>query len=199
MLRNGFTVAALSAALLIGACVSDPEKKDAIHAVNDEFRKNYEELVEEEGTRTYDATEDQAFVAMENSLRNLGMRIEAQDSKVGYIRSAAPAPKPLTTAEWEETSQKDLEEMRHIIVGIVGMPGYFVKFEPQGLEIVINVTMEKRSDEVEVSVTMRMRETKPPKTGWPRREYPPPTSIRLGFNKFWDSFDRELDRIKSIQ
>lgn len=199
MLRFSLTLAGYCVVLLLSGCVSDQEKIDAINDVNKEFRRQYEEIIKEDGTRQFNATEMQAFVAMENSLRSLGMRIEAQDSNVGYIRSVAPAPKPLSPAEWKEASAVDIERMRSIIVGNVGILGYFVKFEPEGLEIVINVTTEQISDIVEVSVTMRMREIKPPKTGWPRREYPPPTGMRIGIKKFWSSFEKELQRVKSIQ
>lgn len=197
--RLGLTLAITSVVLFLCGCVTDQEKIDAINDVNREFRRQYEEIIKEDGTRQFDATEMQAFIAMENSLRDLGMRIEAQDSSVGYIRSVAPAPNPLTSKEWEEASAVDIERMRAIIVDNVGVLGYFVTFEPEGLEIVINVTTEKKSNKAEVSVTVRMRETKPPKTGWPRREYPPPTAMRLGIKKFWSSFEKELRRVKSIQ
>jgi hypothetical protein len=39
---------------------------------------------------------------------------------------------------------------------------------------------------------MRMRETAPPPSGMPRREYPPPSAVRMGLDKIWREVDREL-------
>jgi hypothetical protein len=44
----------------------------------------------------------------------------------------------------------------------------------------------------EISLTMRMRETAPPASGMPRREYPPPAAGRRGLDKIWQEIDREL-------
>lgn len=185
---------------LLGGCVSDAEKINAIKAVNEDFRQEYEPIITAQGTRLFNASQPQAFVAMEASLRKLGMTVEAQDSRVGYIRAAAPAPAPLTHEEWQRVGDTDLPRMRRIVKEHVGPMGGFIKFEPQGLDIVLNVTtLETSSRQVEVSVTMRMRETAPPKTGYPRREYPPPTAVRMGIAKFWSQFDRELSRIQGNQ
>lgn len=184
--------------LPLGGCVSDAEKINAIKAVNEDFRQEYEPIITAQGTRLFNASQAQAFVAMEACLRKLGMTVEAQDSKVGYIRAAAPAPAPLTHEEWQRVGETDLPRMRRIVKEHVGPMGGFIKFEPQGLDIVLNVTtLETSSRQVEVSVTMRMRETAPPKTGYPRREYPPPTAVRMGIAKFWSQFDRELSRIQA--
>jgi hypothetical protein len=39
---------------------------------------------------------------------------------------------------------------------------------------------------------MRMREVAAPKSGLPRREYPPPTALRAGLDKIWAALEREL-------
>ena len=39
---------------------------------------------------------------------------------------------------------------------------------------------------------MRMREYAPPKSGVPRREYPPPTAVHMGLEKMWREVDRDL-------
>jgi hypothetical protein len=39
---------------------------------------------------------------------------------------------------------------------------------------------------------MRMREVAPPKSGLPRRDYPPPTALKMGLDKLWRTVDREL-------
>jgi len=37
-----------------------------------------------------------------------------------------------------------------------------------------------------------VRETAPPKVGWPRREYLSPGPVRTGLDKIWAAFDQEL-------
>jgi len=37
-----------------------------------------------------------------------------------------------------------------------------------------------------------MREVAPPKSGLPRRDYPPPTALKVGLDKLWSAVDREL-------
>ena len=196
--RFWLSAVVLSMFFLLGGCVSDAEKINAIKAVNDDFRQEYEPIIRAQGTRLFNASQPQAFVAMEACLRKLGMIVEAQDSSVGYIRAAAPAPAPLTDEEWQRAGETDLPRMRRIVKEHVGPMGGFIKFEPQGLDIVLNVTtLATSSRQVEVSVTMRMRETAPPKTGYPRREYPPPSAVRMGIAKFWSQFEIELSRIQA--
>jgi hypothetical protein len=36
-----------------------------------------------------------------------------------------------------------------------------------------------------------MREVAPPKSGLPRREYPPPTALQAGIDKIWSALERE--------
>jgi len=37
-----------------------------------------------------------------------------------------------------------------------------------------------------------MREIAPPQSGMPRREYLPPSAVRMGLDKIWSEFEREL-------
>jgi len=72
------------------------------------------------------------------------------------------------------------------------MAADFISFEPEGLLTVINATTVDSAGGCEVSLTMRMREVAPPKSGMPRREYPPPTAVRIGLDKIWAQFEQEL-------
>ena len=74
-------------------------------------------------------------------------------------------------------------ELRELAKKHVGLMAYFVKFEPEGLEIVINSTTIEVPAGTEVSLTMRMREIAPPPSGMPRREYPPPSAVRMAWTR----------------
>lgn len=188
-------IAVCALPLLLGAtCVSDVEKKDAIQAVNNEFRRQYEDIVlPEMGTRVFKVRRDEAFADMRVVLAGMGMRTESQDSVLGTLRVSAPAPLPLNPEEWERVSKADLPLLQKIVEPYVGsLAARTVHFEPKGVDTVINVTFVEMGANTEISLTVRLRETSPPKSGWPRREYLSPSPLRVGLAKIWAAFEQEL-------
>ena len=65
-------------------------------------------------------------------------------------------------------------------------------FDTDGLDTVMTATIIGVPGGSEISFTMRMREVAPAKSDLPRRDYPPPTAVRIGLDKTWDAVDREL-------
>jgi len=185
-----------TAALLLG-CVSDEQKRAAINEVNDEFRIDYERILAEQGTRIYRANTDEAFAAMRSALARLGMQVGDQSPRMGYLNVFAAAPRPLSIEEWRAAATKDLPKFRAILEKHIGFIAWFIPFEPEGLEIVINVTTLKVQSGAELALTMRMREVAPPKSGMPRREYAPPTAVRTGLDKIWKEFEAELRSVQN--
>lgn len=181
----------LLAALLAG-CASDQDKGAAIGAVNRAFQADYEAMQASLGTRTYPVRRMDAFVALHATLGRLGMRIADQDPDLGTLTADAPAPRPLDAQEWQQAATSDLPRMREIARPHVGMLAELIRFEPEGLEIVIFATVVDAGRGSEVSLTTRMREVAPPRTNMPRREYPPPTAVRLALDKIWRQFEQEL-------
>lgn len=190
--RRGGALLALGLSVCLAGCVTDTQKRSAITEVNEVFRVEYERVLNEKGTRNYPARQPQAFVAVRNALNRLGMRIAEESPEIGYLNVFAPAPTPLDAKEWRDAAEADLPKMREIAVKHVGVVGHLLRFEPEGLDIVINATALRAGAGTEISLTMRMRETAPPVSGMPRREYPPPTALRLGLDKIWREIDREL-------
>ncbi len=188
--RGIFLLLAFSASM--AGCVSDGQKHAAITDVNDAFRREYEQILMEKGTRTYPVAQSQAFGALRNALARLGMRVADESPEIGYLNVSAPAPSPLDKKEWDAAAEQDLPKVREILGKHVGVLAYLFRFEPEGLDIVINATALRAGSGSEISLTMRMRETAPPKSGMPRREYPPPRAVRAGLDKIWSEIDREL-------
>ena len=182
----------LGAALLASGCATDEQKRSAINDVNAEFRVQYEQILTERGTRIYRANADEAFGALRAGLGRLGMRVADQAPRIGYLSVVGPAPSPLSPQEWRMAAEQDQPKLREIVTQHVGLLGRFVSFEPEGLEVVINTTTLEVRNGVEISLTARMREVAPPKSGMPRREYLPPSAVRMGLDKIWDEFEREL-------
>lgn len=189
--RPGILFLVAFSACLAG-CVTDGQKHAAITEVNDAFRREYEQILNEKGTRTYPVAQSKAFAALRNALARLGMRIADESPEIGYVNVSAAAPSPLDKNEWAAAAEKDLPKVREILGKHVGVLAYLFRFEPEGLDIVINATALRAGSGSEISLTMRMRETAPPTSGMPRREYPPPTAVSKGLDKIWTEIDREL-------
>ena len=179
-------------ALLATGCATDDQIRGALIDVNNEFRQQYERILAENGTRVYKVKRQEAFNATRIALTRLAMRIGGQSEELGYLNVFAPAPVPLSPDEWRQAADRDLPKLRELAKKHVGLMAYFVKFEPEGLEIVINTTTIEVPAGTEVSLTMRMREIAPPPSGMPRREYPPPSAVRMGLDKIWRELEAEL-------
>lgn len=177
----------------VAACTVAPEeKKSAVKAVNEAFRKDYEAVLKEDGTRYFPVPINRSLTTTRACLTLMGMSSLGEDIDTGYLRMKAPAPKPLTMQEWQDATRIDQPRLRSIVVKHVGVPGHFVRFEPEGLDVVINATALAATDGSRISLTMRLSEVAPPRTGYPRREYPPPTAVRSGLNKIWRCVENRL-------
>jgi len=188
----------VATAALVQGCATDEQKRDAINDVNAEFRVQYERILVDRGTRVYRTSLDDAFPALRTALARVGMRVQDQSPGIGYLSVVGPAPAPLTATEWKAAADQDLPKLREIAAKHVGLLANFVAFEPEGLEVIINATALEVRNGLEISLTARMREIAPPKSGMPRREYLPPSAVRMGLDKIWSEFERELRSGRSL-
>ena len=194
--RRHFLVACCTAlgGMVTGCATMDPRAiADAINAINTNFRADYEAYLKENGTRVFKMTRAEAYDAMRVSLARIGMTVESQDPVLGYVNVYAPAPLPLSAAEWKEAADADRPRARKIIEPFVGFGSILFDFEPEGLQTVIGGTVVEVSSGTAVSYTARLREVAPPRSGVPRREYLPPTAVRMGLDKLWRELQREFD------
>lgn len=189
---------ALLLSIAMAGCASDDDKSAAIGAVNRAFQADYEAMLADKGVRTYKVRRMDAFVALHATFGKLGMRVADQDPDIGTLTADAAAPHPLNAQEWQQAAAADLPRMRGIARAHVGLLAEMIRFEPEGLDIVINATVLDTSGGTEVSLTTRMREIAPPRTNMPRREYPPPTAVRLALDKIWRQFEAELRAARKI-
>jgi hypothetical protein len=176
---------------LVG-CVADQEKIGAINAVNEAFRIEYEQIIVKEGVHVVAATPAEAFVAMRVACASLGMRTERQDRSMGYLLVSGAAPLPLSAEEWNRSSTADLPFLRRVISPHVGAAANFVKFEPQGLDVRVSATFVPTAAGTEVALTVRLQETTPARSGWPRRQYVSPNVLQAGLAAVWKAFEHEL-------
>jgi hypothetical protein len=188
-IRFSLTVAAIT---LLASCVSQESKRDAINEINTAFRTEYEVALARNGTRTVDANAKQAFDAVYAALVKLGLVVREESRALGFISAEGPAPLPLDRSEWERASASDLPKTKELLRRHLGALAELFHFEPEGLDTVMTATIIGSGTGSEISFTMRMREVAPVKSELPRRDYPPPTALRIGLDKLWAAVDREL-------
>jgi len=183
---------ALVAVLALAGCVTQETRRDAVEEINRAFRAEYEAVLGKRGTRVVAAPHAEVFDATRAMLVRLGLTVRQQSPGLGLLTADALAPRPLSREEWERASVADLPKARELLARHVGALANLFTFEPEGLSIVINANVLETPGGTEVAFAMRMREVDAPKSGMPRREYPPPTAVAIGIDKLWDELDREL-------
>jgi hypothetical protein len=179
--------------LLAAGCVSQGQIGEAINAINKVFQAEYERILDDRGTRSFKVPQGRVFVALHAGLARLGMKVVDQDPQAGTLTVSAPAPRPLDSDEWQRAAAADTPLMHKTVCPIIGnLACQQVRFEPEGLDIVINATVLPVVGGSEVSLTTRMRQITEPISGMPRREYPPPTGVGMALDKVWRQLDHEL-------
>lgn len=192
-------MALLLAAGLAGCAPTQQEIGSAITAMNQAFQTDYEAMLAKNGVRSYKVRPLDAFVALHATFGKLGMGIVDQDAQLGTLSASAPAPRPLNANEWRQAAAVDLPRIRQIARPYIGViAAELIKFEPEGLDIVINATLLSVNDSTEIAVTTRMRQVAPPPSNLPRREYPPPTAVNMALDKIWLQFEQELRLARKI-
>jgi len=182
----------LGATVALSGCVSQDTKRDAINDINRAFKEEYEAILARNGTHLASAGAGATFDATVAALVSLGMEVRQQSRGLGFINADAAAPLPLSRGEWDRAGAADLPRARELLRRHVGLLAEFFNFEPEGLDTVITATIIEARGGSEVSLTMRMREVAAPKSGLPRREYPPPSALQAGLDKIWGALEREL-------
>lgn len=189
--------------MLVAGCAemaerpSDAKFAECFGQLNTKFESAYERVLAERGRRSFAVEPAVAYDTLNAALARLGMIAEMRDRYTGTLTVAAPAPKPLSDAEWREVVDTDTPLMASVLCPCLGAYCLKLKFEPQDYVIVINATvLPGPNGGSQVSLTTRMREIVP-RPGVPRRDYPPPTGVRMALNKIWSAFDRALEARQS--
>ena len=183
---------ALAALALVAGCVSEETKRDAINDINAAFKAEYEATLAKDGTHFVKADPSEAYDAVNATFVKLGLVVTQQSRGLGLITAEAPAPRPLDRSEWDRAAANDLPKTKEMLRKHIGALAELFHFEPEGLDTVMTATIIGARGGSEISYTMRMREVAPPKQNLPRREYPPPTALKIGLDKLWTTVDKEF-------
>ncbi|HSS69121.1 MAG TPA: hypothetical protein VLQ46_00530 [Casimicrobiaceae bacterium] len=190
--RLGRNWLALAAIAVVAGCVSQETKRDAINDINEAFKVEYEAALAKDGSHVVNAGPGDAYDAVYASFVKLGLVVRQGSRGLGFISAEGPAPLPLDRSEWDRAAANDLPKTKELLRRHIGALAEFFHFEPEGLDTVMTATIIGARDGAEISFTMRMREVVPAKSDLPRRDYPPPTALRIGLEKLWSAVDREL-------
>jgi len=183
-------------AVITNACVSQHTIKKAAKRVESDWKAQNEQILKNEGRRTFKATKRQGFEAVQSAAGHLGMIIESQTYETGFIFMAAPAPTPLTASEWERVQAAETREMRDLVSQDLGFYQWWVTLDPSGKEVLANVIIQETNAGIDVVLGLRLR-VKDSTTDKLKRMQPPPTALRMGLAKFWSAYEMELDTIVS--
>jgi len=150
--------------------------------------------LESDGRRLFKATKQQGFMAAQLTASRLGMVVEEQSYQTGFMLVTATAPVPLTMSEWELVQKSDTQEMRSILTDNLGVMGRWATLDPSSKEVLANVFVTEKGEDIEVSVGLRLR-AKTRTSSKKIRLQPPPTAVRMGLSKFWTTYEKELGSI----
>lgn len=172
--------------------VTDPKVAAAIGEINANFRQGYQTVLAEDGTRHFSVNAAVASAAMRKTLEKLGFTIVNSEGDY-YLHVVAPAPLPLSDQDWQEVRRIDEPAFRNIAAKYLGIKGRLATLDPEGLNVIGIITILDAGNGVDISITMRTEEIKPqpPESILPRRDYPPPSAVRIGFTKIWKMFEEQ--------
>ena len=180
--------------LAVTACISDKSYNRALLKLEGAWKEKNDHTLESDGHRLYKATKQQGFMAAQLTASRLGMVVEEQSYETGFMLVTATAPVPLTMSEWELVQESDTKEMRSILTDQLGVMGRWATLDPSNKDVLANVFVTEKGEEIEVSVGLRLR-AKTRTSSKKIRLQPPPTAVRIGVSKFWTTFEKELGSI----
>ncbi len=156
-MRSLFRITCLCSIILIStSCVTTKQHNQAILKLESAWKETNKQILEKEGRKSFKATQKQGFVAAQLSAQRLGMVIEQQNYKTGFLFVTAPAPVPLTMSEWETVQKSDTQKMRNIIAEEVGIASWFVDLDPSGKDVLANILITEQGENIEVSIGLRL-------------------------------------------
>jgi len=172
--------------------VTDPKIAAAITEINASLQPRYQDMLNDVGTRHFDIDRTLAADAMRRTLEALGFTVVNAEGNY-YISVTMPAPGPIDAQEWQQVKRLDEPMYRRIAAKHLGFKGNFFQLEPEGLMVDGIVTLVESGEGIDISITLRLREIKPqpPESILPRRDYAPPTAVKIGYEKIWELFEEQ--------
>lgn len=183
-------------AVALAGCVTDKQYNMAILKVESAWKEINDRTLKIQGTRSFRATKQQGFTAAQLTTSRLGMVVEKESFETGFLFVTAPAPVPLTMAEWKTVQESDTPDLRSLLDEDFGVLKWWVTLDPSAKDVLANIFINEKGADIEVSLGLRLR-NRGPESDRVRRLQPPPTAVRLGVKKFWSAYEKEINAIIS--
>ena len=180
-MRTLLAVTAVVSSIFLGGCAAQLQKM--INDVDTNWAATNANLIQNIGTRYYKMDKEKAQRAMLLALSNLGLIVEQQDSKTGFINARGNAPLPLTIPEWDRVAAIELPNAR----AIAGTS--MIELTPKNREVIINSFILEREQDVQINLRMRIKFTGNT-AGLIFGDQPPPEAVRIGARKIFDEFEK---------
>ena len=182
---------------LLPACASLTEINMAQHEIDRVWKVKNDKIRQELGSALVDATPEEAFDALANTVEALGFTISEQNRDTGHLFAVAPAPKPLNEEEWEEGRKVDEPEAKAIFAKTMPVTSLFVFLHTDEVEIHILATVLPVETGTKISFEYTIVDHKALNMGVYAPKNPPPSLARIGLIKTWKVFERQLNLVQS--
>src|SRR5207249_3025424 len=155
-------------AALNQGCVSQVTLQHAMNTIDLTWQEENRNILQENGARVYAVSRVEAFTAAQAALRRLGMIVEQQDPSTGFLYASAPAPTPLSAAEWETVKAADTPRMKQIAAQEIGILGWVAELNPVGFDVLMNAFIREKENGIEIALAVGLRSKAPPPPGGAR-------------------------------
>lgn len=183
--------------VLGSGCATMPELNAAMVRLDGVWKQQNEELRRELGTAAVDATTDESFDALLNTLETLGFSIKNKDRKNGLVHGVGAAPLPLTEEEWHKAKEADGPAMREIVGQTLPLTSLLFFLHTDEVEINVLAHVRPLSRGSEISFQYTMVDHKVLNMGLHAAENPGPTAAKAGMIKAWKEFEKELAKVQA--
>lgn len=184
----------------LSGCASLQEIDQVLREVRREWKVQNDQLRREMGSRIVQATSGQVYEAALSTVNNLGFSITDQNREKGFVFAVAPAPLPLTDAEWEKVKEIDEPPTKKIAARTLPFSSIFFALHVDRVEVNIVVALLPVDDNnVKVSFDFTTVDHKALDLGLTANEEPSPTAARVGLAKAWKEFETQLNKLKQAR
>lgn len=196
-------ICVLLTGLVLASCVSLEEVNRAFFAVDAEWQRDYDDVVEEYGTRYYPVPKDVAIELLIDSLQDMGMIIQSRGLTDGIVLVESLAPDPLSKDEWQAVAEIEEPRMKRIVSEEIGSASAaFFVLDPTRYRIILGAKVSGNKNTSLITIQGRLIHVGGIQ-GMYTPKHIPPLAAQLGAVKIWDHFRKKLEaggyQIKQIK
>ena len=144
------------------------------------------------GEHSYYFDKKICFVAAGKALNKMGFIVVNKDYETGFLEGKAFAPAPFNNVEWEFIRKFELKRMKAEADKLRPNITKYLKMPVKKIASRLIVSLWNQGGITTISLTPSIVDRNDTKGFYPMK-YPPPTAAKLGMDKFWQKFEKELE------